>query len=235
MSVDRRSIAVAVLSLLLVASAPLPSDPQNAIQSAGKPYSVSDKRGTLRFEVRPGDRWKVDLKAVENKERAEVAFAPHYQNGQPFVVTFDMKIVSRKPSLAAWAVLGQINTTPPAGVPRTPPVSQQLAGNRLFVIAEAQAANGSMKKMRLAIDPSFARNKWHHFEWRVKAAPDSSGYLTILRDGQQVADYHGPLGYQTEGGLYFKAGIYRHASTDTLVVMYRRIQQQSALPVNSNG
>lgn len=233
MTVNRRSLTIAPFALLLVASAPLPQGPSDAVQSAGKPYSVTKKRGVFRFEVRPGDRWKVDLAAVEDKERAEVAFAPHYANGEPFVVSFDMKIVGTDPSLARWAVLGQINTTPPTGVSRTPPVSQQLAGNRLFVIAEAQASDGTIRKMRLAADPSFERNRWHHFEWHVKATPDNSGYLTIFRDGEQVADYHGPLGYKCEAGLYFKAGIYRHASKDTLIVLYKNIKQNSLASIST--
>lgn len=194
-------------------------------QNANRPYSLSrsHKGRVLRFEVKPGDRWSGDRKSPDAKERSEVAFPTHYANGQDITISFGMKVVGKKPSLAPWAVLGQIHTTPPNGENRTPPVSQQLKGREFFVLAEHQTEQGQIKKVRLAVDPSFKLNRWYSFRYKARFSPNPDGYLQIWRDGKQVADYHGPLGYQQEGGLYFKVGIYRGASSDPITVMYRDI------------
>ena len=220
---------VAQLSLVALAQASNPLEflpPGSGMQSADKGYSLKLEGGAsgpvYRFEVRPGDRWGRDLSAAEDKERSEIIFPYRFPKGTDIWVGFSMQVENEEASRAKWVVIGQIHSSPPPGVPRSPPVSQQLNGSKFSILAEWQRPGEPRLKARVFTDPKLESKKWYEFIYHVRFSLED-GLLDIWRDGQQIVTYRGPLGYSDELGNYVKLGIYRHASDDTLVVRYKDI------------
>jgi len=53
------------------------------------------------------------------------------------------------------------------------------------------------------------KGKWTDWVFHVRWDYSETGFLEVWKNGVQVADYHGPIGYNDVKGPYFKMGIYR--------------------------
>lgn len=60
--------------------------------------------------------------------------------------------------------------------------------------------------------------RWTAWRFRVHWKPDNSGNLEVWKDGKQVVNAIGPIGYNDRDGPYFKAGVYRGASLECPIV-----------------
>jgi hypothetical protein len=199
----------------------LPSKAQS-VQNDGKPHAFKNKQGVFRFEVHPKDRWADDVKLGNPNERSEIAFPQRFAVGQTFRVAFDMKTDALAASKYGWLIVGQIHTTPPAGEHPSPPVRQVFEKGKFSIVVQYQAPDGTKPQKRVFVDPNFAAKNWHHFAYTVRFGLPEGG-LTVVRDGIQIVDYHGPIGYPVELGAYFKAGIYRPHNPLKTVAQFKNV------------
>ncbi len=68
------------------------------------------------------------------------------------------------------------------------------------------------------------RNHWYVFDVTIRFDPQGQGMVTVKRDGVQVVEYRGPLGYNDEQPPYFKVGVYRDTQPDTQARRYRGLK-----------
>ena len=75
------------------------------------------------------------------------------------------------------------------------------------------------------VDPNpLIRDHTYSMKIDTNFADDSSGYLYVWRDGVQIVNYHGPIGFGDE--TYWKEGIYRavDAGNQTMAVDYSNLK-----------
>jgi hypothetical protein len=182
-------------------------------QNGERPWSLDlAESGAFRFEVRSGDQWYQD---PAYKERSEIRGETVYAEGQTLHVQYDLMIEPGARNSADWLVLGQFhadddNTSPPFAV--------ELVGDRLAIVARYRMpGEDGYTKLDLFVDDSdIQRDVYHWMEITAKFDNAGGGSLDVWCDGEQIVDYDGPLGYGN--GVYWKQGIYRGESSETLAV-----------------
>lgn len=197
-------------------------------QSAGEPWSIKHSNGEYRFEVRQGER---RLKASERDrpiERSEIQLQQRLSFGVDYAVSYDFKVEPGAPNASAWVNIGQIHATEDAEDAKHlgPLFAVQLAGERMRIVARADAQRISGARPRdlwlYRDDADLVRGRWYHMDVRLRLAPSGGGRLIVARDGRELVNYSGPLGYNDALGPYWKLGIYRSTSPEPMVVEFRR-------------
>ena len=56
---------------------------------------------------------------------------------------------------------------------------------------------------------AYKPNTWTEFVFNVKFTHKNSGFLKVWKNGQQVLNYSGPIGYNDENGPWLKLGLYK--------------------------
>ena len=181
---------------------------------------------TLRFEVRPGDelRWGADVGT--HKERSEISAADHVALGENFHTGYDFMLEPGSTNTAKWLLVGQLIQLPPdPSVAASPPVAIEMVGEKMSAVVRYQNAAGQTVEQRLWLDSSdIVRGQEYHLDIYANVSNDSSGRVLIVRDGQVVVDYSGPVGYDFGGELAWKEGIYRDASPETIAAQFSNLQ-----------
>ena len=188
------------------------------VQDGAKPWSLtSPARGVLRFEVRPGDVWTYADTAV--KERSEVSGVLSYATGVEVDLSYGFKLEPGPPNTAVWAVIGQLHQD--AATAGSPPFAIGLKGEQIVVSVGFSDATGKPVQEMVYLDPTPVQ-RGHTYDIRVAVTfdPGGAGSLVVWRDGVQIVGYRGALGYTGQTSTYFKEGIYRAASSETLVADY---------------
>lgn len=184
------------------------------IQNAGHPWSLQ-RLGSegLRFELRAGDVWSGDG-AASGKERTEILSAQNYPAGN-VEVEYDLVIEPGSPNTAKFLVIGQWH--PMTGDNSPVPLDVELIGENMAVVIRSVAVPYTI----LWKDPNpIIRGHAYHFNWYVTADP-VSGSFVILRDGVPIASGGGPLGSGLP--MYWKNGLYRTASPETIAAQYTNL------------
>lgn len=186
------------------------------IETAGRHWSLSspDDR-TLRFEIRPGDHAWFDTGSVD---RSQVERRSRIPEGTAINISYEFMLEPGAAITAPWFVTGELhNEDSEAGVPTSPPVAIELAGEHLRVVARycPTGLNPSnrarnLKMLRLWTDPD-AIQRGRYYDIKIQAGIDntSNGSLDVWVGGTQVVNYHGPLGYGYP--TYWLEGLYRSA------------------------
>jgi hypothetical protein len=203
--------------------------PGTILTLGGSPYMVQDSGaawslampspGALTFEVQPGDHWGPD---PTSKNRSEVAMQTVIPDGQAIDVSYDMQVAPGAANTAAFCMLGQFHQAQGTAVSGLgPPFSIGLTGEHMMVSVAYTDATGADVTKTIYVDPgTIVRGHSYAMDVRVTFGPDGSGQLTVTRDGLTLVTYSGPLGYQGEGGVYWKEGIYRAASPETMAATF---------------
>lgn len=181
------------------------------VQNADKAYSItSPSAGVLRFEVSGGDVWaQVD---PSWKERSEIAGVTQYANKTSLEVTYGFMIEPGAKNTSSGLVMGQFHQND--GVDsNSPPFCIALNGEKIAVCIGYTDASGKVVYATLYTSAADVV-RGHEYDVKIDATFDtgSQGHLAVWIDGQQVANYWGPLGYSTQSSVYWKAGIYRQNS-----------------------
>lgn len=198
----------------------------NVHADGGAPYAVTEpSSGEHRFELRPGDRWSLDRGAP--RERAELSF-----DEQPvrfdtlYRVSYEMLIEGNAPVTSDWLVVGQWHATEdPGDAGSSPVLGLALKGRDLTVFTQSQAAQTHAKNpqaVRRARVRTIARGRWIAISYDVRFNP-RLGALDMRIDGRTVFSGAIPIGYADVVGPYFKFGIYRSPTQQTLAVRYRNL------------
>lgn len=206
------------------------------VNTPGKPYSMTlPDTYTLRFELRSGDRYCTSNYCDDAaSERSEVSdYKDAYKAGTTWRFQYDFLVEAGSAVTSPWLLVGQLHDVGPGG---SPPFSIEIMpGDKLaFQIGWLKTNKSTVKSIWDTtlegksisygwawIDPNkITRGKWYKFDVSIKLHP-TDGKLTFLRDGTQVFEYTGPLGFGYSNKWEY--GIYRNSSKETLAVQYRNM------------
>ena len=184
------------------------------VQNGNKKWSIkSPDEHSLRFEVRPGDRWPSD---PSSKERSEISGFELYDQNQIVTVSYDMKIRDGPRNNADWMALGQFHSDDPTS---SPPVAVEMIGEHMaFNLRHSGKTFG--KYLYKDPDP-IERGESYSIKIEANFENNSGGFLKIWRDGDLLVNYKGPVGYGDD--VYWKMGIYREQSNERYSVKYTDI------------
>jgi hypothetical protein len=198
------------------------------VQTAGKSYSLTQPNPqTLQFEMQPGDHAWYD---GSNVDRSEIAggSVDSWAAGTPSTVDYQFMLQPNGPNntfvnTAPWVILGEIHNLDTAlgpSVHTSPPVYISLNNNHLAVgINNANTPGG----LTLWTDPNpIVPGQYNDIRIQSSIVNNSSGYLDVWINGQQVVNYHGSIGFGTP--TYWSEGLYRSAgASQTLTVDERNL------------
>lgn len=196
----------------------------------GADYAMTKQGNTFIFDLRAGDRPSFDSSSVERSEIFLQNPGPTATTTKPMatqtVITFQGTLTVYNANTAAWCLLTQLHQTEDAGdANASPPFSIFLdSQSRLVVETRSSTANP------LVTSPPGVTHytspgpvplgtpialKW---EMKIDYNTAGVGYLKVWRDNVLIVDYTGPIGYNDAAGPYWKAGIYREANANPMVI-----------------
>jgi hypothetical protein len=210
------------------------------VQDAGNSYSLTNPDPqTLRFEVQPGDKAWYDAADGEADDRSEIGADQTIPAGTPINMSYQFMVEPNGPNgsfintASDWFVAGQMhnddNSLPFSNVSTSPPFAIQLDGDHLQVVARycptglnPSNSAGNLTMLTLWTDPNpIQAGVYNNIQVQADFSNTGSGYLDVSINGNQVVNYHGPLGYGT--GTSWEYGIYRASAPETTAVDYRNM------------
>jgi hypothetical protein len=198
-------------------------------QSAEKPYSIAVLGDVLRLEARQGDRRQKPSEVKREIERSEVSFpANPFEFGTTYRLVFDVLFEGGEPALARNDKFVQIHAVKDRGdVDLGPAFALQLERDRMRAVvrwdANAQSTGRPADHWVFEDTAKIERDHWYAFVVTIRFDPFGKGMVAVKRDGVQIVEYAGPLGYNDQQPPYFKVGIYRDSQPDTQARRYRRM------------
>ncbi|MFJ3959025.1 heparin lyase I family protein [Arthrobacter sp. NPDC090010] len=201
----------------------------------------SNRRRMERYEVRPGDQ---SDKVVTNPTRSEMGSA--WANSPNLIPTGTTCWISywinvEKPVTPnQWAILGQYH--------QNDAETSGATGHTYPLMTVGFEGWGSTTKFRYSYryigastppgqtewasleDPAaYEFGTWTHFVAKITTKEDRSGTVSLWRDGGQIMNGLGPIGYINSGGNMFQHGIYTGVQDNTvfsnsLVATYGNVQ-----------
>ncbi|MDG2571199.1 heparin lyase I family protein [Vibrio parahaemolyticus] len=199
------------------------------VQNAGQPYTYAydASADTMRFEVRGGDP---AVFAASGTQRSEVSSGKHFEFGQTYTISYKFMIEPGATNTADWLVMGQTHASEDAGdYSGPPPFAVELVGEKMRVVGryskEAVTTAGNTTFMNLYQDSAdIQRGKWYDMQITLRFDPGGNGQLDVWRDGVQIVDYNGSLGYNDQVGPYWKNGVYREDAPESMAIKYGAIK-----------
>lgn len=189
--------------------------------NAGKEWSYVYTRGAMRFEVRQGDYGRYGHR---NTDRSEISSRKTLEFGRTYRVTYRFMIEPGPRNTAEWLVIGQFHQTEDPGERGgSPPFTVEMTGERMRIVGRysQQEFTSRSTYMSLYTDSTdLARGRWYEMKIRVRFDPYGDGLLAVWRDGAQLVDYYGPLGYADQVGPYWKHGVYRKTAPENFAVRF---------------
>ncbi len=200
---------------------------RTAVHAADVPYAITEPAPRqVRFEVRAGDQWNGDRARRAVSERAELLVKGPVKFGTTYRVSYEMGIEAGLPVTSQWLVAGQWHATEDEGdASSSPPLAFELDKGD-FVVYSQSTTEPSHKRNPEGIErarvPDVLRDRWHRITYEMRFDP-VRGYLSVTFDGNTLFAGDIPLGYADRIGPYFKLGIYRAPSPETIAIRYRDI------------
>lgn len=187
---------------------------------------------SLRFEVRPGDRWNDGFK---DSSRSEISFSKSYDsNGVQYRYKFDVLVPSK--------VDGKINGTSGqviisqwhqgrGGDPKYmlgwPTAALYFSEGSLWIsVVLVEEGAGMPKQVAIKRIDDFQFDRWNSFEFSTVWSQGSDGHFDALMNGKSILNYNGPNGYPDTMN-WFKFGIYRinDVYAPTTVVYFKDVSR----------
>ncbi len=189
----------------------------------------SPKPGDLRFELRQGDIAQWDKQHTHAAERDEISNSNHkFPLEKDIWFSFGLMVEPGPKVSSRWLVIGQLKASDdPGDKPASPPVGQELNAGDEFRITVRTATEKPLKHnpgfKTIYVDPAFERGRLYRMVYRIKYS-QRVGHVQVWRDGKEIANFNGPVGYVSYTGPYWKFGIYREPSPETFTVHYYDIK-----------
>jgi hypothetical protein len=189
------------------------------VQSPGADWSIRQEGANgIRFELRSGDRWPKDVRQNHAVERVEIMDLRKQAPKGEFWFAFVFSLDKGDQLTSEWLNLGQLHNTADAGELSPSPIwAQRLYPNGTFQIVarwtDEDPLKSAPREQVLFTDPAFTRGKRYHFVYRMRLDYQGAGVLQAWRNGRQIIDYRGPLGFPDKSGPYLKFGLYRKSSS----------------------
>lgn len=205
-----------------------PKEIRHRVHNSGAPWALRETGGTLRFEVRPGDHWSTD---GSGKERSELYYPQKFDLRRTYDLGFALMVERGPGNTASWLTLAQLQSTfDPQEPGHSPPFAIELRGEKMRIISRDSAAKIASPKdtsyrFHFEDRQSIKRGRWYRMKLRVRFDPGQDGLLQVWRDGRQIVDYKGPIGFEDAVGPYLKLGVYRDVGPkETLAVRFRDLK-----------
>ena len=146
------------------------------------------------------------------------------QGGTSITLTYDFMIENGPANIAQWMVMGQWHSDYNSALvqPVHPPLAIFFFNNDKMTIQGAWARTNTTTETDITLyaDPnSIQRGVFHSMKIFTIFKNDSTGVVQVWRDGVQIVNYNGPIGYGQ--GTYWKQGVYRYPTNQTIAVQYR--------------
>lgn len=213
--------------------------PAAMIQKLPKPHNLTIQKEIVRkgkyaarFELRKGDLFfNPNLPSAGGPRpdgyRAELMEAFTATPGETYWYAISLFIPEGFPKHLNRLVLGQWNAVADSEAElkaeRSPPLSQRYIDGK-FVIKlrhdRKRTQKGNGKELALFKTADLPLGKWNDLIYQVKWSWRKDGLVRAWLNGNQIADYKGPVGYNDKQGPYFKFGIYRDDVPETYVVYF---------------
>ncbi|HWA97103.1 MAG TPA: heparin lyase I family protein [Pirellulales bacterium] len=198
-------------------------------QSAEKPYSIGVHGDVLRIEARQGDRRQKASEINRPIERCELSFnANPLEFGRTYDITFDVLFEPGPPSTAKNDKFFQVHNVNDEGDAILGPVfAVQLEREHMRIVVrwdENRITTSRVEDHWVFEDTKdIERGRWYAFDMRVRFDPSGNGMARVRRDGVELANYQGPLGYNDAKPPYAKLGIYRDTRPEPQARRYRAL------------
>jgi Ca2+-binding RTX toxin-like protein len=182
----------------------------------------STDNNTLRFEVRKGDRFTSNNWSDEpGVERAEIYDTARYSTSGDISVEYSFMIEPGAANTARWLTMGQLHSNTDG----SPPIEIKLEGNdKMAIYGNYETSPGHLVYQKIYQDSAdLVRGKWYTMKLDVRIDASGGGHADIWRDGQQIVDYSGKLGYVGQTATYWREGIYRSSAPETIAIDYRNL------------
>jgi len=202
-------------------------DNKYGLQTSGDAWSFTNTNDTLRFEVRPGDHWSKDDVGVE---RAEAVFSNLLNFGQTYSIDYSFMVEPGAANTSDWVNIGQLHGSADAGDygSMAPIFAVQLMGEKLRIVSRSDPnaiSTGRAEDQILYKDTAdIVRGQWYDIKIDIKVDPFGNGDIDVYRDGVQIVDYHGAVGYNDAAGPYWREGVYRAPADETLAVNFKDLE-----------
>jgi glycosyltransferase involved in cell wall biosynthesis len=177
---------------------------------------------SLRFEIHEDDAWQGGT-GERLSYRAELSDPRRRPLATSLWYTVSILLPKGTVGLAPWSIVAQWHATPdPGEVWRSPPLAFSVSNRKLEVRAAQSAkpiqTSNDGKKFSILTDYPLESGCWHDFVVHVRFNYKSGGYVDIWHQQEKIVSYRGPIGYNDEAGVFFKAGIYRPNNPEVFVV-----------------
>ena len=190
---------------------------------------TSPKPGDIRFELRKGDIAQWDKQRAHAAERDEISNSNHkFPLEEDIWLSFGLMVEPGPKVSSRWLVIGQLKASDDSGDrPASPPVGEELTAGDEFRITVRTATEKPLKHnpgyKTIFVDPAFERGRVYRMVYRIKYS-QKAGHIQVWRDGKEIANFNGPVGYVSYTGPYWKFGIYREPAPETIAVHYYDIK-----------
>ncbi|MFK4722758.1 hypothetical protein ABIE89_003858 [Bradyrhizobium niftali] len=192
------------------------------VQTAGESYSLTEPDSqTLRFEIHAGDPAWFDGSTID---RSEVQMNNLIAVGMPTNISYQFMVEPGATNTAPWLVTAELHSNDgDLGVSTSPPFAIEMQGEHMAVVARyGNPATGSVTTRTLWTDPNpIVRGQYYNIQIQTSVANNSSGFLDVYINGNQVVNYNGPLGYGSR--TYWEEGLYRHTSPEVMAADFRNL------------
>jgi hypothetical protein len=183
-------------------------------QNADREWSLTNPdEYSLRFEVRGGDHNRQDSNDVNRSEIERQS--PYWTHGTLISIAYGFTLEESPANKADWMIIGQIHGHQIAN----PPFAVAMYGEHMNIILR----DPSSTEIRAYSDPQpIVRNRKYAMEIAAQFG-NNAGTVKVWRDGEKIVDYDGALGGDSSDTNYFKCGIYRAATNQTIAAVYSNI------------
>ncbi len=199
-------------------------DTPYVLHNSGDTWSFKQTGDLYRFEVRSGDQWRP---RDGEKERSEISAKETLNFDHTYTMTYDFMIEPGQKITSDWLNVGQFHGSPDAGDYGSlgPVFATQMKGEQMRFITRTDPDRITESRPEdnvLYTDSSnLIRGHWYQMKINIRFDADGDGLIKVWRDGDLLVDYKGGVGYNDVVGPYWKMGIYREASPETLAMNYR--------------
>jgi hypothetical protein len=201
----------------------VPVSNQNANTSGNKSWCLQQKDDyTLRFENRQGDDWDSPY-AGTGCNRNEVGvgdgevycFADGVEGNGSFTLTVEPGPANK----ASWCTIVQVHA-----ISDTPPCPfamglQQNTDKLSVVLQDPVGGNNYIYDTPQGL----VRGQAYKIRFQFKMGPSGGGYARVWIDDAQVVNFSGKIGASGNTKYWYKFGIYRGATSETLSMVFKNV------------
>lgn len=187
---------------------------------------AKNRRGQFRIELRDGWVWPSDPPAGNTNQRCEVQFSENMPYDTDVWLSY-AQMIEPGTDITDFALCGQFKTpADPLGV--GPILSGTLyPGNYMVWYTRGDTAVPPsptaplIEAWRTNLPP---RGTWFRYVHRLQFSQTGGGHLQSWFNGTQTFNDPVAMGYNETPGPFWKLGIYKHPTADTIAVQYANVE-----------